>query len=66
MKGVLGNDDGWSILFALTVIPGIFQVPKILILRIRYHNTGVDIILNTLLNILVFLNTSGSHLAILS
>ena len=28
MKGVLGNDDGWSILFALTVIPGIFQVPK--------------------------------------
>ena len=26
MEGILGNDDGWSILFALTVIPGIFQV----------------------------------------
>merc|ERR1719384_1320297 len=26
MEGILGNDDGWSILFALTVIPGIFQI----------------------------------------
>ena len=26
MEGILGNDMGWSILFALTVVPGIFQV----------------------------------------
>ena len=26
MKGVLGNDFGWSILFALTIIPGLFQL----------------------------------------
>ena len=52
MKGVLGNDDGWSILFALTVIPGIFQVPKILLLLIRHH-INVDLMLNLLLNILV-------------
>merc|ERR1712179_761367 len=26
MEGILGNDMGWSILFALTVVPGIFQL----------------------------------------
>jgi len=26
MEGILGNDAGWSILFGLTVVPGIFQV----------------------------------------
>ena len=26
MEGVLGNEYGWSILFALTIVPGLFQV----------------------------------------
>merc|ERR1711981_1401755 len=26
MEGILGNDAGWSILFGLTVVPGLFQV----------------------------------------